>query len=112
MPPSVCTRSVTIGRLPFGFSAAPASGSSAGSSTRWVRVAVIFMASPQGGRVEKRSAGMLGNSQPTCKTRRWAPASTRFDRNASPEEFYRQQERGEDGEHGAATDCQSPLEVS
>src|SRR5216683_1015672 len=40
------TRKVTIGRLPFGFSAAPASGSSAGNSTISVRLPVIFMASP------------------------------------------------------------------
>src|SRR5512146_2220713 len=63
IPASVATRSVTIGRLPFGFSAAPASGSSAGSSTRWVRVPVIFMASPQEGGVgrgkEKNSAEKL-----------------------------------------------------
>src|SRR5437762_14268337 len=44
MPWSVSTETVTIGRLPFGFSAAPASGSSAGSSTSSVRVPVIFMA--------------------------------------------------------------------
>src|SRR5579862_5733700 len=48
-PASVATRSVTIGRLPLGFSAAPAKGSSAGSSTIWVRAAVIFMALPQAG---------------------------------------------------------------
>src|SRR5262245_36481373 len=47
-PASVATRSVTIGRLPSGFSAAPASGSSAGNSTIWVRVPVIFIASPRG----------------------------------------------------------------
>ena len=39
---------VTIGRLPFGFSAAPASGSSAGNSTICVVVPVIFIASPSG----------------------------------------------------------------
>src|SRR5204863_7444067 len=44
MPWSVSTRNVTIGRLLLGFSAAPASGSSAGNSTRSVRVPVIFMA--------------------------------------------------------------------
>src|SRR3954453_7226715 len=44
MPWSVSTETVTIGRFPFGFSAAPASGSSAGSSTSSVRVPVIFMA--------------------------------------------------------------------
>src|SRR5579883_2545301 len=43
MPASVSTSRVTIGRVPSGFSAAPASGSSAGSRTRWERVAVIFM---------------------------------------------------------------------
>src|SRR5439155_20630366 len=55
MPWSVSTRRVTIGRLPFGFSAAPASGSSAGNSTRSVRVPVIFMASP------RRRLGELGS---------------------------------------------------
>jgi hypothetical protein len=44
---SVSTCKVTIGRVPFGFSAASASGSSAGSATMPERTAVIFIAGPQ-----------------------------------------------------------------
>src|ERR1700730_523916 len=44
---SVSTCKVTIGRVPFGFSAASASGSSAGSATIPERIVVIFIAGPQ-----------------------------------------------------------------
>src|SRR5215467_11485376 len=45
-PPSVSTSSVTIGRVPLGFSAAPASGSSAGSATTCERMPDIFIGAP------------------------------------------------------------------
>src|SRR5215469_14305149 len=43
IPSSVSTSSVTIGRVPLGFSAAPASGSSAGSATICERIPDIFI---------------------------------------------------------------------
>src|SRR5882672_1605062 len=46
-PLSVPTRTQTIGRLPFGLAAAPASGSSAGRLTMPVQMLEIFMAFPR-----------------------------------------------------------------
>src|SRR5258705_10213398 len=42
-PPSVSICKVTIGRVPFGFSAAPASGSSVGRATIEERIPDIFI---------------------------------------------------------------------
>src|SRR5215831_8615537 len=58
-PPSVSTSSVTIGRVPLGFSAAPASGSSAGSATICERIPDIFITTPWAGRSARRTIAPL-----------------------------------------------------